>query len=114
MPSCVASSSTAFSSISTQVSQKQLRHIHERNEYRGGGYLNNLQDAQAVLDALHSGNAVLLGYSRQGFPIVRVDSVVGTNVNLGAGIVSQPTNVFMIKGTAHPSVVPMNPNWNLQ
>jgi hypothetical protein len=37
--------------------------------------------------------------------------MVGTNVNIGAGITEQPTNVFMIKGTVNPTVVPTNPFW---
>lgn len=101
-----------FPTIGTRTSQKQYRHVEGRPEYRGGGYLKNTTDAQAVLDKYHSGDSVILGKSQAGFPIVRVDGVTGINVNLGAGISSQPTNIFMIKGTASPSVVPMNPNWS--
>ena len=100
-----------FPNVGTQVSQKQLRHVEGRPEYRGGGYLRSTADAQSVLDGYHSGNATIIGTSQGGFPIVRMDGVTGINVNLGAGITSQPTNIFMIKGTASPSVVPMNPNW---
>ncbi|KQU77158.1 MULTISPECIES: RHS repeat-associated core domain-containing protein [unclassified Rhizobacter] len=100
-----------FPAVGKQVSQKQYRHVEGRREYRGGGYLASKEDAQAVLDAYHSGNATVLGQSQQGFPIVRVESVSGTNVNANKGISGEPTNVFMIKGTASPSVVPMKPDW---
>lgn len=100
-----------FPNVASKISQKQLRHIAGRKEYLGGGYLNNVDDAQKVLDAFRSGSTTILGKSKQGFPIVRCDVVTGTNVNVGAGISNQPTNIFMIKGTIRPSVVPMNPKW---
>lgn len=68
--------------------------------------MGDMADAQKVLDAYHSGDAVILGKNSQGFPVVRVDGVTGTNVNIGAGINSQPTSVFIIKGTKSPSIVP--------
>lgn len=76
----------------------------------GGGYLDSVADAQKVLDAYRSGQAKIIGTTSQGFPIVRFDGVTGTNVNLGVNITNQPTNVFIIKGTKSPSVVPTNPN----
>ena len=76
--------------------------------------MDSFDDAQAVLDAYKSGSGTIIGKSSQGFPIVRVDGVKGTNVNVGAGIESQSTNVFMIKGTKSPGVVPVNPNWKPQ
>jgi hypothetical protein len=88
-----------------------MMHIAGRNEYRGGGYLNSLDDAQNVLDAYRSGSITILGKSKQGFPIVKYEGVTGTNVNIGAEISNQPTNVFMIKGTKSPRIVTMNPNW---
>ncbi|MFT4173663.1 MAG: hemagglutinin repeat-containing protein [Rhodocyclaceae bacterium] len=103
-----------FPDVAASISQKQMRHIAGRPELTargGGGYLNSLDDAQAVLDAYRSGTAPILGRTSQGFPVVKMESIVGTNVNVGAGIKSQPTSVFMIKGTASPSVVPLNPNW---
>jgi hypothetical protein len=105
-----------FPSISDRISQKQLRHVKGRPEHaqRGGGYMESMEDAQKVLDAYHSEQSVILGRSSQGFPIIRVDSVTGTNVNLGAGITAQPTNMFMIKGTASPSVVPVSPTPKLR
>ncbi|MEM8940441.1 MAG: hypothetical protein AAGC64_13970 [Bacteroidota bacterium] len=52
-----------------------------------------------------------LGTSKAGHQVFRYNGVTGTNVNLGAGIPGQPTNVFIIKGTASPSVVPTTPLW---
>ena len=102
-----------FPEVASKISQKQLRHVGGRPEHaaRGGGYLDSVDDAQAVLDSYKSGSGTIIGESSQGFPIVRVDGVTGTNVNVGAGIENQATNIFMIKGTAKPSVVPVNPNW---
>jgi RHS repeat-associated protein len=91
--------------------QKQFRHIQGRKEYRGGGYLSSVGDAQGVLNAYHNGTTTVLGYTSQGFPVVRHESIVGTNVNVGAGYPAQPTDVFMIKGTVNPSIVPMSPKW---
>lgn len=93
--------------------QKQLRHLAgtAENAKNGGGFMNSLADAQSVLDAVHSGKATLLGTNKSGFPVYRVNGVVGTNVNAGAGIANQSTNVFIIKGTVSPSVVPTNPGW---
>ena len=114
-PSLGTASLTAddFPAVAAKVSQKQLRHIFGRLEHaaRGGGYLNSMDDAQAVLTAFQNGRAAILGRSSQGFPVVRFNGVTGTNVNVGAGFSNQPTNIFMIKGTASPSVVPLNPNW---
>jgi RHS repeat-associated protein len=100
-----------FPEVASKISQKQMRHIAGRKEYRGGGVLNSLDDAQQVLDAYRSGGAQILGKTKQGFPVVRYEGVTGTNINAAAGISEQATNVFMIKGTKSPSVVPMNPNW---
>jgi len=76
---------------------------------QGGGFLNSVADAQKVLDAVHSGEAVFLGTTKAGQPVFRYSGVTGTNVNIGAGFSSQPTNVFIIKGTTNPTVVPTNP-----
>jgi hypothetical protein len=90
--------------------QKQARHIVGTAK-EGEGYLNSVKDAQSVLDAVHSGEAAYMGTSKAGHLIYKFDGVTGTNVNLGAGITGQPTNVFMIKGTVNPTVVPTNPFW---
>jgi hypothetical protein len=110
----VGFSKTFLSSLSKSISrQKQLRHLvgTTENAKNGGGYMNNLQDAQKVLDAVHSGAAQYLGTTKNGHVVVKYIQVTGTNVNKAAGITNQQTNVFMIKGTASPSVVPINPMW---
>ena len=88
--------------------QKQARHLTGTAK-QGGGFLNSAADAQKVLDAVHSGEAVFLGTTKAGQPVFRYSGVTGTNVNVGAGVTSQPTNVFIIKGTTSPSVVPTSP-----
>jgi len=88
--------------------QKQARHLVGTAK-QGGGFLNSVADAQKVLDAVHSGEAVFLGTTKAGQPVFRYSGVTGTNVNIGAGFSSQPTNVFIIKGTTNPTVVPTNP-----
>jgi hypothetical protein len=96
--------------ISTTISpQKQARHLADTAVR--GGYLDSIDDAQAVLDAFHDGSAQVLGISREGHIVVRVPSVNGTNVNTFAGFPSQPTNVFMIKGQSSVSIVPTTPYW---
>lgn len=92
-----------------------MRHVAGRPEWiaRGqGSYLNSTADAQKVLDAYHSGNATVLGTTSQGHIVVRYGGVTGYNNNVAAGFTNQPTNVFMIKGTSSPSIVPTNPNWS--
>jgi hypothetical protein len=60
---------------------------------------------------IRASEGTYLGTSSQGHLVYRFNGVTGTNVNVGAGITGQPTNVFMIKGTVSPSVVPTNPLW---
>ncbi|TWC13361.1 MULTISPECIES: hemagglutinin repeat-containing protein [unclassified Pseudomonas] len=103
-----------FPEVASKISQKQLRHIAGRPELEargGGGFLNSVDDAQKVLDAYRTGQVEILGKNAQGFPVVKFEGVTGTNVNAGVGITGQPTNVFIIKGTKSPSIVPANPNW---
>ncbi|WP_417663510.1 hemagglutinin repeat-containing protein [Pseudomonas sp.] len=103
-----------FPDVAGKISQKQLRHIAGRPELEargGGGFLNSVDDAQKVLDAYRVGQVKILGKNAQGFPVVKFEGVTGTNVNAGVGITGQPTNVFIIKGTKSPSIVPANPNW---
>ena len=103
-----------FPEVAGKVSQKQLRHIAGRPELEargGGGFLNSVDDAQKVLDAYRIGQVKILGKNAQGFPVVKFEGVTGINVNAGVGITGQPTNVFIIKGTKSPSIVPANPNW---
>lgn len=104
-----------FPDVSTKISQKQLRHIAGTQQLEargGGGFLNSVSDAQKVLDAYHTGQVKILGRNAQGFPVVKFEGVTGTNVNLGVGITDQAANVFIIKGTKSPSIVPTNPNWS--
>jgi uncharacterized protein RhaS with RHS repeats len=87
--------------------QKQARHL-QGNLY-GGGYLDDMDDADEVYGAFQSGNAQYLGRSTGGHVIINYNGVTGTNVNPGAGVSGQPTNTFLIKGTSSPSVVPTTP-----
>ncbi|WP_198946534.1 RHS repeat-associated core domain-containing protein, partial [Pseudofrankia asymbiotica] len=96
-------------SISTKISQKQLRHIMGRPEYRRGSYLNSTDDARKVLNAFHDGSAKILDVTSNDHIIIRYDGVTGFNMNPSVGYFNQPTNIFMIKGSTHPSVVPTSP-----
>ncbi|MGU9939386.1 RHS repeat domain-containing protein [Empedobacter brevis] len=108
----VGSKSTSLTEgLSKTISvQKQARHLKETSKI-GGGFLNSLDDAQTVLNAVHSGSAKFLGMSKSGYQVYKVKNVTGTNVNLGVGISGEPTNIFMIKGTKSVSVVPTSPKW---
>ncbi|MCL2423426.1 MAG: polymorphic toxin type 50 domain-containing protein, partial [Micrococcales bacterium] len=97
--------------VASRVAQTQGRHIVGHPNYNGGGYFNSLSDAQRVLDEFHSGAAQVLGVKRNGDIVVRSGSVTGFNNNARAGFLNQPTDVFFIKGTSSPSVVPYNPMW---
>ena len=99
--------------LSKKISQRQIRHLAgtAENIKNGGGFMNSIDDAQTVLDAVHSGQATLLGINKAGFPVYKYKGVTGTNVNVGVGITDQATNVFIIKGTTNPSVVPTTPYW---
>ena len=102
-----------FKNHNGRISQKQMRHIKDRPEWqqRGqGSYVNSMDDAQTVLNNAKAGTSDVLGTTNNGV-VVRDPSVTGYNNNPGAGYIDQPTNVFIIKGTAKPSVVPTNPNW---
>ncbi len=99
--------------VSATISwQKQSRHIAGDPLHNGGGYLRTHGEAQQVLDAYHSGGVAVLGRTANGNIVVRYDGVIGFNNNPRSGYIDQPTNVFMIKGTMSPSVVPINPNWS--
>ncbi len=98
--------------VRTTIStQRQARHVQSSSLYNDGGYFRSGSDAQQVLNDFHSGLAEVLGVTRSGNIVVRTRSVQGFNNNPGAGYVDQATNVFFIKGTKSPSVVPANPNW---
>ncbi|MEU8661150.1 LamG-like jellyroll fold domain-containing protein [Actinoplanes philippinensis] len=93
--------------------QRQARHVQGDPLHANSGksYFNSHADAQSVLDAYHNGDATVLGQMPNGNIVVSYGDVTGYNNNVGAGFLDQPTNVFMIKGTKSPSVVPINPNW---
>lgn len=63
-----------------------------------------------MLDDFHSGAAEVPGVKGNDI-VVRAPGVMGYNHNPGAGFPNQPTNVFFIKGSSSPTVVPYNPNW---
>lgn len=97
--------------VNTSISvQRQGRHVLGARQYEGGSYFNSADDAQRVIDDFHSGAAEILGVKGNDI-VVRTPNVTGFNVNPGAGFPNQATNVFFIKGTRSPSVVPYNPRW---
>ncbi|WP_102155334.1 two-partner secretion domain-containing protein [Tsuneonella flava] len=109
--------SSDFPDVNARLStQRQARHIEGGTDPRTGqpvtgSVMRSQGDAQQVLDAYRSGDATVIGQTQQGFPVVRYDGVTGLNNNPGAGFVNQETNVFIIKGTSSPSIVPTNPNF---
>ncbi len=90
---------------------RRAKHVAGTPQYRGGGYFNSADDAQAVLDAFHDGSANILGVTRTNNIVAEVPSVTGFNNNPGSRFIDQPTSVFFIKGSSNPSVVPANPLW---
>ena len=97
-------------SIRTSVSSKrQGRHLAGDPLFNGGGYFDSIDDSQSVLNAFHAGSANALGVSRQGHVDVEVPSITGFNNNQLAGFIDQPTNVFLIKDSSSPSIVPTKP-----
>ncbi len=114
----ISARSAEFPGVGTKISkQVQDRHILGTSEYAKrsngtGSYFKTQNEAQAVLDAFHSGTGTILGKGTNNSPIIKVDTVTGFNNNPGAGFLDQATNVFMIKGTTGKvSVVPINPAW---
>lgn len=98
--------------ISTNMRAKdQKRHIKDHPDHDHGGYMESLADARTVLANFHNGTAVVLGKTRNGHIIIRDNSVTGYNTNVRTGHMNQPTNVFLIKGSSRPSIVPYNPEW---
>lgn len=102
--------------VNTTISaQRQGRHVLSARQYGDGSYFNSADDAQGVLGAFHmgafhSGGAQVLGTKGNDI-VVRVPGITGFNHNPGAGFPNQATNVFFIKGSSSPSVVPYNPAW---
>ncbi|MBB4910077.1 RHS repeat-associated core domain-containing protein [Actinophytocola algeriensis] len=98
--------------ISTRLSmQKQNRHLRGHPSHTRGGYMSSLEDARTILDNFHNGRTTILGKTREGYIVIRDNSVTGHNHNPGAGYPNQETNVFFIKGSDSPSIVPYNPNF---
>ena len=99
--------------LGTTISrQAQARHIFGTSEWAGGrrgGYFTAFDDAQRVLDSVHDGSAQVIGRTRGGDLLVRVDDVFGYNNNFEAGYVDQLTNVFVVKGSTTVSVFPTSP-----
>ncbi|WP_017622540.1 polymorphic toxin-type HINT domain-containing protein [Nocardiopsis chromatogenes] len=96
--------------VNTKIStQKQNRHILGGKGHSNGGYLNSHADAQAVLDAYHSGNARVIGTTKAGHIKIEVKSVTGYDNNPRMGRKDVPTHTFLIKGTKSPSIVPTAP-----
>lgn len=91
--------------------QKQGRHILGDDLCNGGGYFTDASSAQNVLDAFHDGSGQILGVTRNGHIVLQVPSITGFNNNPLNGYVDQVTDVFFIKGSSSPSVVPANPGW---
>ncbi len=102
--------------LNTQVDSyinmgKQSRHINDGgSSYKGGGYFTDPSQAQDVLNAYQQGAATIVGRGSDGGHIVIYNGATGYNNNPRAGYVDQPTNVFWIKGTNSPSVVPLAPS----
>ncbi|PTT78938.1 hypothetical protein DBR42_22470 [Pelomonas sp. HMWF004] len=92
---------------------KQSRHVLGEKDYEGpkGGksYFLQMSDAQDVLAAYQSGQAVVVNRGKDGGPIVRFDAGAGFNHSPGAGYPNQPTNLYWIKGASSVSVVPVSP-----
>ena len=115
----IASRMTRFERLDDQLDalsptisrQKQARHVEGAAERAddSGGYFSDPADAQAVLDAVHDGSADILGRTTTGHILVRVDGIEGINVNSRMEPPRQPTDVFIVKGTSRPSVVPTSP-----
>jgi hypothetical protein len=114
-PARVVPGDSPIPNIAPEINRDvQARHTLAMREWieRGqGGYVTDIAEAQAVLDAAHAGEAQILGITRDGHIVVRYNGVIGYNQNPAKGYVHQPTNVFIIKGTANPSVVPTSPFW---
>jgi hypothetical protein len=90
--------------------QKQSRHIQGGKGWDSSkSYMNSIEDAQKVLDDVHNGSAFVLGKTKQGHIVVKHPGITGFNNNIGSGQRNQITNVFLIKGTKSPSVVPTSP-----
>jgi hypothetical protein len=116
-----ASTAPDLSVYATSVSRGagQQRHVLGTAAFaqqgpQHGSYFRSWEEPQAVLDAIHSGEATYLGRQPGGQrnPVYHYGGVTGTNVNRGAGFPAQPTNVFLVKGTRNVAIVPYNPTFS--
>ncbi|NBF09198.1 hypothetical protein [Pseudomonas sp. Fl4BN1] len=73
--------------------------------------MNSVGDAQKLLDAYRIGQVKILGKNVPGGAVVKFEGVTEGSVNAVVGIISQPTNFFIIKGAMSSSIVPANHNW---
>lgn len=97
--------------IDTTIAQSQRKHTLGNSQHDHGSYFNNVQDAQKVLDAFHKGNTSIVGYNKQGQPIVKYNDVNGvySTINKVGDKFESSTNYFLIKGTKKVSIVPYSP-----
>lgn len=99
------------------LANSQRRHIAGTPEYLArnsgqGSYFTNLNDAQSIYAAIRNGTAELLGFKGSGSdPVFRYTGVTGFNNNPRAGFFDQASNLFWLKGTSKPSLVPITPTW---
>jgi len=89
--------------------QKQVdEHIIGGARLGTNSYLNRVEDATNVLNAVHSGEARILSVNvGQNRVYVQYNNVTGYYNNSGVII---PTNKFLIKGGKSSTVVPIHPN----
>ncbi|MEQ8842198.1 MAG: hypothetical protein RIB98_14540 [Acidimicrobiales bacterium] len=90
--------------------QRQARHVQGSPNQIDGGYFDDAADAQRVLDAVHDRSADVLCITRNQDLLVRYDGVTGIHRSMPeSGLEIAETNMFLIKGTSIPSVVPTRP-----
>ena len=97
----------------TVSAQKQQRHL-KGTAPENKGYLENIEDAQKVLDEYRAGNYRFITENlRENEVTIEVPSVTGTHVNVGNpnGLpdLVLKTNVFKIQSIKSPKIVPVNP-----
>lgn len=106
--------------ISNRLSiQKQARHIFDTAEYKRRiatpqgvvSYFQSQADADTVWKAFKNGDAKVLGFKPNGDIVIRVKGAKGMWFHRTSAPTGVSTDVFFIKGTAHPSIVPYDPNF---
>ncbi|MDC4361325.1 VENN motif pre-toxin domain-containing protein [Acinetobacter baumannii] len=100
-----------YENLKTQIDQSKRKHIKDDAQHTHGSYFNNTQDAQKVLDAFHNNEVKIVGYNKQGQPIIKYDGVKGiyATKNKEGESFESITNYFLIKGTKKVSIVPASP-----